>query len=182
MVQNLSYPQPLLTRHWNRVWFGSILTSSCILQRSVNSCNNFNRINTVIIPHGTGCSYIYIYMVFFSVMSTNFSQFVAEVQTFLKTMPCCRDLSWTCLQHLHGLIAAVFGVTGPWICVLHQNTVGEHLVVSHFSAFSLGWFQFCEHLTFSSRWISLLPRQKPGKHLGNCFYSLCIVGPYWCVV
>ena len=115
-------------------------------------------------------------MVFFSVMSTNFSQFVAEVQAFPKTMPCCRDLSES-TSMVWLLLISVSQDRG--ICVLHQNIVGEHLGMWHFSAFCC-WFQFCQHLNF--RWILLLPRQKAGKHLGNCFYSLCTVGPYWCVV
>lgn len=90
-------------------------------------------------------------------MSTNFSQFVAEVQAFPKTMPCCRDLSES-TSMVWLLLISVSQDRG--ICVLHQNIVGEHLGMSHFSAFCC-WFQFCQHLNF--RWILLLPRQKPGK-------------------
>ena len=105
----------------NRVCFGGMLTSSCILQRSVRGCNKIDRINTVIIPHSTRCWYIYIYthMVFFSVMSTNFSQFVAEVQAFPKTMPCCRELSES--TSMVWLLLISVSQDRPRICVLHQN-------------------------------------------------------------
>ena len=63
--------------------------------------------------------YIYIHMVFFSVMSTNFSQFVAEVQAFPKTMPCCRELSES--TSMVWLLLISVSQDRPRICVLHQN-------------------------------------------------------------
>ena len=52
-------------------------------------------------------------------MSTNFSQFVAEVQAFPKTMPCCRELSES--TSMVWLLLISVSQDRPRICVLHQN-------------------------------------------------------------